>query len=141
MTVEKISDSIREYIDKNDFLKKLMGISEYIIYIYTVLFLINSFIKLSGMVQSILHYSFYVIIILAFASKKYMGLIVAFLGCAAAKFVSFFRLLFISSFQIFSWDGFIGMIFFMLLAWAAIWMFREQTTLAKENDSQGGSKE
>ena len=77
MTVEKISDSIREYIDKNDFLKKLMGISEYIIYIYTVLFLVNSFIKLSGMVQSVLHYSFYVIIILAFASKKYMGLIVA----------------------------------------------------------------
>lgn len=80
MKIERVGDSIREIIDGNDLLRSLMKVSEYIIYGFTALLVLSAIVSLSSFVDALFAWLFVALLILAFAGKKYLGLIVLISG-------------------------------------------------------------
>ena len=129
MQIEKVGDSIRELLEKNEFLKMMMGVSDYIIYGFTALVVLTQFLNLGDFVSALLTVLFYPLLILAFAGRKYIGLIVLFAGQA---FSCLYRLIIYVYYSIVNffvrgvgsvWDNVFGLIIFGLLLWLAIALF------------------
>ncbi len=127
MRLEKVGDSIRELLEGNEILKLLMKYSDYIIYGYMVLLILGAFSLLGIVVDQLLYYLFFVLLILAFAGRKYIGLVVLFGGKALINFYHFIYSLvpkYELGFQIkgsdFNWSSFFGLIVCGLLLWLSI---------------------
>lgn len=130
MQIEKVGDSIRDLVEKNEFLKMVMGVSDYIIYGYTFLLVLSKFISLGGFVDALLNLLLFPLIILAFAGKKYIGMIVLFSGQAFASlyglildvyYLTFTRYFVGNAGNI--WDNIFGVVAFGLLLWLSIALF------------------
>ena len=127
MRIEKVGDAIRELLETNEFFQMLMGIIEYVIYTFTVLVCINQFISLGGFVGALFYYLFFVLAILAFAGRNYVGLIILFAGYLFANFFSFIKLLLFAPNHFFSWQHFMGIFLYALLMWFSIRLFQKNT--------------
>lgn len=133
MQIEKVGDSIRELLEKREFLKMLMGVSDYIIYGYTALIVINQFLSLGGFVNALLGVLLIPLAILAFAGKKYIGLIVLFSGHAFASLYSLMQVLYYTTISRYlignlgnskdTWECIFGVLVFGLLLWLSIALF------------------
>ncbi len=129
MQIEKVGDSIRELLEKNEFLKMLMSVSDYIIYGYTALVVLTQFLSLGDFVSALLVVLFYPLLILAFAGKKYIGLVVLFAGQAFACLYKIIIYVYYSMINFFIrnlgniWQNVFGLIIFGLLLWLAIALF------------------
>lgn len=129
MQIEKVGDSIRELLEKNEFLKMLMSVSDYIIYGYTALVVLTQFLSLGDFVSALLVVLFYPLLILAFAGKKYIGLVVLFAGQAFACLYKIIIYVYYSMINFFVrnlgniWQNVFGLIIFGLLLWLAIALF------------------
>ncbi len=115
--MEKISDSIRELIEKNDFLNFLMKTVEYLIYGISVTMLVMPFIKLPELTDLVIKYLFVAAAILAFAAKKYISLSVLLLSCMLFNIVCFTKNLLYTDTIIFSWYNFVGAILCFIIVW------------------------
>ena len=114
--MEQIGNAIKEYVEKNSVLSKLMSVSDYFLYIYALLLTINELINLGDFVQYIFYYSSFVFVVLAFASKKYISLLVAFIACSFIHLIHIIKIPLVLGLYVFSWGDFIGMLFFATLA-------------------------
>lgn len=129
MQIEKVGDSIRELLEKNEFLKMMMGVSDYIIYGFTALVVLTQFLNLGDFVSALLTVLFYPLLILAFAGRKYIGLIVLFAGQAFSCLYGLIIYVYYSIVNFFVrgvgsvWDNVFGLIIFGLLLWLAIALF------------------
>lgn len=129
MQIEKVGDSIRELLEKNEFLRMMMGVSDYIIYGFTALVVLTQFLNLGDFVSALLTVLFYPLLILAFAGKKYIGLIVLFAGQAFACLYGLIVYVYYSIINFFVrgvgnvWENIFGLIIFGLLLWLAIALF------------------
>lgn len=130
MQIEKVGDSIRDLVEKNEILKTIMGGSDYIIYGYTFLLVLSKFISLGGFVDALLGVLLFPLIILAFAGRKYIGMIVLFSGQAFAclygfilniYYLTFTRYFIGSSGNI--WENVFGVAVSGLLLWLSIALF------------------
>lgn len=130
MRIERVGDTIRELLEENEFSLMLMSVSDYMIYGFTALLVINEFIALGSFVMSLLSYLFFVLLVLAFAARKYVSLSVLFGGY-----------LFTNAYQLverlitqhhFSWSCLFGIFVFTLLMWLSVSLYRKSLP-EKEN--------
>lgn len=131
MQIEKVGEAINQILVKNEFFRMLMGVSDYIIYGYTALLVIAQFISLGGFVNALLGYLFFVLLILGFAGKKYLGLVVLMSGkafaCVYGLFRSIYQAAVLSRYLKFSfegmWEDIFGAVVFGLLIWLCVVLF------------------
>lgn len=135
MKIERVGDSIREIIEGNDFLKSLMKVSDYIIYGFTALLVLSAIVSLGGFVNALFTWLFVALLILAFAGKKYLGLIVLFSGkaffCLYGLISGLIQMASVRSmvgqylgYGIgFNWDYAFGIVVYGLLLWLSIVLF------------------
>lgn len=126
MRLEKVGDSIRELLEENEILRGLMKISDYIIYVYTALIILGTFVSLGAFTYPVLNYLFFALLILAFAGRKYIGLVVLFGGKTLIYLYQFIYTVVPKwdwGYKIngyFSWSYFFGLIVCGLLLWLSI---------------------
>lgn len=110
MRIEKICDSIKEFLDEFDFFRFLMRISDYIAYFASFMVVINQLTYLGEFANAVWTYIFIASVILSFASKKYISLQILFISLGTAQFYSFVKQLFLFPIHTFSWRDFLGII-------------------------------
>ena len=130
--MDRIGNAIKEYVKENNVLDKLMSVSDYFLYIYVLVITVNEIISLGDFVQYIFYYSSFIFVILAFASKKYISLLVTFIGCSFIHLIHIVKIPLVSGLCVFSWGDFIGMLFFSFLALGVSVILKKDSTNTKK---------
>ena len=115
--MEKISDSIREFIEKNEILNFLMKIVEYLIYAISIVMIAMPFIALPELTDLAIKYLFFISAILAFAARKYISLSVLLLSCMFFNVVCFIKNLFYTDIIIFSFTNLVNAVVCFIVVW------------------------
>lgn len=130
MRIEKVGASLKEYFEGNEFLKTVMNIVEYVIYVCVGLGILNVIATLGGFISAVLTYLFILLAFFAFAAKKYLALIILFGGQALISLVEFIKILAnrvsvmgLSYGGYFSWEYFLAMVVFGLLIWLSVVLY------------------
>ena len=135
MKIERVGDSMRELLEQNEVSKSLMKVSDYIIYGFTALLVLSAFVSLGGFVNALFTWLFVALFILAFAGKKYLGLIILFSGKA---FFSLYGMIValvpstsynVMGFNVsvgvgyLNWDYLFGVVVYGLLIWLSVVLY------------------
>lgn len=78
MNIEKLETAIYEFISQSRIARFCVDVSEYFVYLLVVLMITNAIISFGELADTVLHYGFFVLFVLAFAGQKYVGLVVLF---------------------------------------------------------------
>lgn len=130
MHLERVADSVRELLSGNEILKKVMRFSDYIVYAYTALLVLSAFFSFPVVVNVLLFYLFFAVLLLAFAVKSPLALVVLFGGKVLFYLYRFVYFL-VPQYEwgvqtkgsYFSWESFFGLVVCGLFLWAAISFF------------------
>lgn len=78
MNFDNLQDSLYELIKKVKILDFFSEFCEYIVYFFVVVKAVDSFIFLGGVVEAVIYYLTFLLIVLTFAKRNYVPLIVLF---------------------------------------------------------------
>ncbi len=131
MRIEKVCDSIEEFLGEFDFFRFLMKISDYIAYFASFMVVINQLTYLGEFANAVWTYIFITSVILNFASKKYISLQILFISLGTAQFYSFVKRLFLFPVHTFSWRDFLGIFVCGLLTFLFAELYKAQNKNSK----------
>ncbi|MDQ5983980.1 MAG: hypothetical protein RUMPE_01009 [Eubacteriales bacterium SKADARSKE-1] len=76
MTLNKLMDTIYSFVSQNKILKIFIDFSEYITYVFVILFFLSELIPFSSLFNAILSKFFFLLFVAAVIGKKYIAIIV-----------------------------------------------------------------